>query len=156
MKNDIFKARGDVFNARGDVFSAQGDVFHAKGDVFGAEFYKATALSGKTDEEVMSLWRSGQVSDADYYAWLDSQEESEAKKDGSGVFAITNNILGFADKAVDIKNKFESGQSTEKSGVEYTANLGTEEVKKDNTIWYIAGGVLVLLIVVGVVMARKK
>jgi hypothetical protein len=89
----------------------------------------------------------------------DMDEYSKAydkKQESSGVLNTIDRILGLADKSADIYNKVKTGTNVEDEGFMYDVQAGFEEPKKDNTIWYIAGGVVVLLIVVGVVLNRKK
>jgi hypothetical protein len=157
MKNDIFNASGDVFNARGDVFSATGDVFNAYGDVFN----NANPLFGKTQDEIDKIY-AVKPFDQDYYDWLSSDTGSNAPSTNNKSFVdklfggITAG-LGAVDKGVDILNKYKSGQTTvDESGLEYTVDTGIEEPKSSNTIWYVAGGIVVVLIGIGIYMSRKN
>jgi hypothetical protein len=163
MKNDIFNASGDVFNARGDVFSATGDVFNAYGDVFN----NANPLYGKSYDEVIALYKNPDGSDK---PWDDNYRDYMSNPDGGSDSPSTNNKsfvdklfggitagLGAVDKGVDILNKYKSGQTTvDESGLKYTVDTGIEEPKSSNTIWYVAGGIVVVLIGIGIYMSRKN
>jgi LPXTG-motif cell wall-anchored protein len=162
MKKKAMNAKGDVFNAKGDVFNAKGDVFNAKGDVFNATkitpsfYHKANPLLGKTQAEIDVIYASKPY-DADYYDWLDNYYEPEtATQDKNRFYTTISDILGLTDKAVDIKNKFETGTTVNEGPVSMDMQLGGEERKGKNTIWYVLGGMVVVLVVVGVVASRKK
>jgi hypothetical protein len=149
----MLRKRNCLQNAKGDVFNASGDIFNASGDVFN---YATNPLPGKTEDQIMAGWRDGSISDADYYAWLDYQEGVEPQSEQSGFMKWTDWLFGKADQTADIINKFKNeGTNVEDEGVSYDIEAGQQKTKS-NTIWYIAGGVVALLIVVAVVMARKK
>jgi hypothetical protein len=140
INGDILNARGDVFPASGKK-NATGDFFNGEGDLTPTQ-QAAVDNYFKTQAEL-------EKDMADYSKAYD-------KKESGGVLNTIDRILGLADKSADIYNKVKTGTSVEDEGFMYDVEAGYGEQKKDNTIWYIAGGVVVLLIVVGVVLNRKK
>ena len=153
---DFFNSHGDFFNVRGDVFNAKGDIFNAQGDVFNSrgDFFNADGPTGEPGSDDWMAWYDTHPFDSEYYAWLDGENNSPSGK-GDKVFGFLNNMFDLADKGVDVFNKIKSGGTVEESGVNYDYKLG-EQPQKDNTMWYVAGGAVVLLVVIGIVVARKK
>ncbi len=132
-KGDIVdKATGDiVFNAGGDaVQSASGDIVFngAEGDIV----KNAVAPESKSEDDVVTK-----------------------KKDVGKWFDFADNIFGLAERAVTMKTKWEGGGTVEESGVEFDYQPGSA-APKDNTMWYVIGGVLVLAVIVGFALKAKK
>lgn len=158
MDKDVFKktlgAHGDVFGAKGDVFGAKGVMYNPKNDVFGAGGSISSSrrdVFKRANETLTGLNRlESDKPDA-------SQETlSTEDADKKGFFYYMKETLGLVDTAVDIRNKWESGVSTEESGVQMDIAPQYEAPKKDNTIWYIGVGIVAILVIVGVVYARKN
>lgn len=157
MKGDVFnRSKGDVFNsAKGDVFRAMGDVFNsAKGDAFNS----ANPLFGKSEAEVDAIY-STKPFDDDYYEWLDYDPSLQGSADDSkvGFWGTVFNIVELGDKTADVVNKFKGGSTSEMDAVDLDIDPRFGDApKKSNAIWYVAGGVALLLGIVAFVAITKK
>ena len=176
MKNQY--SNGDILNARGDIFNANGNDIFPSGKVLikgnkknmlnstGDIFDNATGPNpflGKTQAQVDTMLEGNPsyYDDPNFTEWYQEYAASQASaaldksSSSSGLERWVNNILGWTDESADIINKFKSGTSVDSGGINTTFEPGSE-VKSNNTIYWIAGGVVVALIIVGIVISRQK
>ena len=91
---------------------------------------------------------------ADYEDKYSSENRSKFNKWLDGI----NRLLDVGDRTADVVHKWQNdGTQTEVDGIQYDTTFGQkEQPKTDLTGWYIAGGVIVLLVIAGVVIKNKK
>jgi len=156
-EGDIVNAKGDIVNAKGDIVNAKGDIVNAKGDIINAKGDIVKSAGG----EGCFWWDLGYDSYAEYKADYgsaaqpDTCEESDKKKGGK-LFGTVDTLLGFFDRGTDTYLKLKHGTTVEDGGVDYSIKPTSERKEKDMTMWYVAGGAIVLVVIGAIVLKGKK
>jgi hypothetical protein len=171
---DILGARTDIFNENGkDMFPAgkvlikgnRKSMLNSAGDIFNNSTGSNPFL-GKSQDEVDAMLESNDkyYSDPNYADWYQEYAASQASDaldktssgSGAGLEHWVNNMFGWLSEGVDIKNKLDSGISSDSGGINTEIKAGGDVTKSSNTIYYIAGAVVVALIIVGIVVSQSK
>jgi hypothetical protein len=155
MKNDIFNATGDVFPATGKLMIARKkDPFNTKKDFFhrdtGDDLPAQTTLAQDSGYNISG---NGLTQVPSYSTSSVSTNKNAPNK----TLGFIDQLFGTASKGADVYNKLKYGQSGTAGMINYDANLGMYNTQvKDNSIYYIAGGVVVMIVIIGVVLSKKS
>lgn len=147
-KGDIvYNAKGDIVGAKGDIVGAKGDIVGAKGDIVGAtgDILSACGAGDEWD------WETGEFCES----YTNPESTTETTKDGTKLFNVLDHVFGYADQTATLVDRFKNGTTVEQPGVDYSVKPGGASAEKDMKMWYVAGGVIVV-VVVGALLIKKS
>jgi hypothetical protein len=132
-----------------------------RADGFIKEYHRADAFDFRYADDEYDCYN-----DPDVIAGRVSLDECEEKHSASSSERSRfdkwmdgiNRVLDVGDRSADLVHKLKNdGTQTEVDGVQYDTTLGQkEQPKTDMSGWYIAGGVIVLLVIAGVVIKNRN
>ena len=156
----VEKATGDVvFNAKGDIVrAAKGDIVNAKGDITRAANGDIVNAKGDLVRNAWGEWEYKSFDDYelhDYGTIAPGTLSGSTAEDDAEWGSKVDTVFGWLERGTDVFVKLkDDGTQIEDDYATYNTQLG-EQPKKDLTMWYVAGGAIVLLVVVGVVIKNQ-